>query len=370
MFARPMHVEMRDVSISVSGATATAHFIQSFTEGAFHDEGPKEMTIVREESSLRIAREEMLASTLGPSPGALMPGAVMPIVSAGGQSFAVLATVPDGADWHEGAPTLLEREGVVVTRANARGSALPDTLVSLAGQAVTLDGRCSAQLGSLAVLSRVDVHFSVEQAWSGENEDGTHGTPATRSQIAREAWGEGMLLVAPIASLGACPSAAYARLASLPPALPFSRSDADAALAARVLTAFRALDAWTSLQSSYAESGGASAHWDESAGSGPSVSIWSAPNARRYAVVTADASSGGCADFSASLWSVFDVAADGSLTRVTDASSPGYFSPLAATDIDGDGRPELVVEQGVVGAVGAGLGLVEDISPVVHDCYC
>ena len=92
--------------------------------------------------------------------------------------------------------------------------------------------------------------------------------------------------------------------------------------------------------------------------------------AHRYAVVTVSAGDGGCADFAASVWSVFEIGEGGALTRVTSASDPGYFSPLGALDADGDGRPEWIVEQGVVGVIGSGLGLVMDISAVVHDCYC
>jgi hypothetical protein len=99
--------------------------------------------------------------------------------------------------------------------------------------------------------------------------------------------------------------------------------------------------------------------------------VWTAPGAtRRFAVIGVSAGDGGCADFSASIWSVFEVGADGALTRLTDATDPGSSSPIGATDIDGDGRPEWITEQGIVGTVGSGLGLLVDISAVVHDCYC
>lgn len=375
MFSRPMHVEAREVSVTATGSAATVRLVQSFTEGRYHDEGPKELVVVREGGGLRIVREEMLASSLSAASAAsLAAGALMPVVRAGETRFAVLAVVPDGASWSEGAPELLVREGVVVTRERA-SSAVPASLAAIAQGEAVLSGAdgatCDAHLGALAVISRVDVHFSVEQRWSGQNDDGTEGTPATPAQIAADAWGEGRLLVASID--GACPDATYARLASLPAVTRFSRTPADAALTSRVRAAFRALPAWTALDEAFheqasREDGAPRARWDEPDTSTPAVEVWSAGE-RRLAVIGASVMEGGCADFSGALWAVFAIDGE-TLTPLTSTSDPGYFAPLGAVDVDGDGRPEWVVEQGVVGAVDSGLGLVEDLSPAMHDCDC
>lgn len=387
MFAHPMQVGVRDVVVTLSPTGATLRFTQSFTEGTYHDEGTKEMTLVREPTGLRIAREEMLSSAIGAraAAGTQGPeaGAAMPIVSAGAQRWAVLAAVPEGADWHAGAPELVVRDAVVVTRAAVRPGAVPAPLAALAHQTVSLGdaggSHCAAHLGDLVVLSRVDVHFGVEQAWDGQQPDGSRGPPATNARIAADAWGEGMLLAAALDDAADCPSATYARLASAPADRAFARTDADAALATRVRAAFRALAGWTSLEATFhdpeshadGETPPASAHWDETDGAAPAVALWQLPGAgRRFAVIGASTASGGCADFSGAMWAVFEVDAQGALTPLTDASDPGYFVPVGAVDVDGDGAPEWIVPEGIVGRASGGLGLVEDISPAMHDCYC
>ncbi len=377
MFARPLHVEATLVSIHVAPDVATVSLAQSFTAGSYHDEGQKELVVVRQGGGLRIAREEMITSTVSTAPlgpifmTVYVHGAVMPVVSAGAQRWVVLQSVPDGEVWSEGPPELVVRDTVVVTRERVRQEEIPPALRALSGQSiVTADqtgASCSARLGALSVLSRVDVHFGVEQRWDGQADDGTQGTPATSAEIAADAWGEGMMLVA---DLDACPGALVARLASLPPAAFFTPSRTEGALAARALVAFRATPAWRALDDALHESGG-TGPWDALEGATPAVTTWTVPGApRRYVTVVAATSTGGCADFSGALWAAFEVAADGSLTALTRGADPGYHVPVAAYDVDGDGSPEWITESAVVGRTMSGLDTVVDVSPAMHDCYC
>ncbi len=377
MFEHPMQVTASEVRVTLAGGTATVDFTQSFTEGTYHDEGPKQLVVVREAGALRIAREEMVQSTLSTVSGAaaMAPGALMPIVSADRERLVVLAPVPDGAQWHEGAPTLVDRGTVVTTRARA-SSAVPAELAALAGQAIATsnDGgaSCPARLGALAIVSRVDVHFGVEQRWDGQRDDGTTGAPASAAEIARDAWGEGLLLVAPLEDADACASPVYARLASLPAAPFFTATDADAATATQVLAQFRASPAWAALDREMHDSGTEGARWDELDGSHPSVRVWerAGGGGRRFAVVLAVGGDGGCADFHGEMWGVFEIGAGGALTRIGDAQSGGYFVPLGAADTDGDGLPEWITPRGVVTRAGPDWALTVDVQYVTHDCDC
>src|SRR5439155_671736 len=74
MFAKPMKVAASDIKIAATPASARVTFVQEWESGGYHDRGPKQLVIVREEGKARIAREEMLGSARAPS-GAAMAAA-------------------------------------------------------------------------------------------------------------------------------------------------------------------------------------------------------------------------------------------------------------------------------------------------------
>ena len=327
-----------------------------------------------------------LAFALSPSQAAaqsdaasapLAPGALMNVIAHGGRRWAVIASVPAGAAWHDGAPALLDRDGVVVARANARLASLSPDLRALDGARVQLAGArgapCTATLRGLSVLSRIDVHFSVEQRWNGEGENSQRVRRATGPQIARDVWGNGMLLVARLDGLAPrCASATAARLASLPAAPVFVATTADAALTGHALASFRALPAWATLQAQYqSEPDGGAARWDEHGRTAPAVSLWQVPgSARRFVTVSARVAVGGCAQFTGKLWAVFEATDDASWRPLTSGTAAESFEPSTALDGDGDGAPEFVVDDGVVRLRGAGYERFESIAAPNNDCDC
>lgn len=377
MFAHPMQVTASDVRVTLAGGTASIEFTQSFTEGTYHDEGPKQLVVVREGSALRIAREEMLRSTLTtvPDEQQIALGALLPIVSAGTARFAVLARVPEGATWHEGDPTLVDRSDVVTTRARVHAASIPAPLAALAGQAVTTGDEagasCAARLGELAVISRVDVHFGTEQRWDGQQDDGTTGTPATPAQIASEAWGEAMLLVAPLEGAEACTSPLYARLASMPAAPFFAASAPDAALTTAALAQFRSSESWAAIQSSLADYEITAPRWDELDGAAPTVRLWRPTTGEGHAYVVVYAQiNQGCAGFQGSDAHLYEVGDGNALREVDPPALPHLFVPRGAADIDGDGVPEWRVDDGIARRLGNALVLVVDTQYVSYDCDC
>lgn len=357
MFTPTQRVTVRDIAVTPSPLTTVARFVQDYTSGTYHDVGTKQLVIVRENNELRIAREEMVTSEVLPSSGglaALTPGAEMPIVSHGGTFYAVLSAHV-GADWHTGAPTMIDPGPVVVTRAAADASKLPETLRALASAAVTTYNAagpsCAAHLGAPVVLRRVDVHFGTEQHWRGEDGD----PPMAPADVAASAWGlgaDGALLVAPLEQpQGACNGARWAHLDSLGAAKVFAVRPADAATARAALARFRASPAWVALQTQYRGDPHAVArgNWDSHTGAAPSVRVWQvAGQPRRFVTVGANVAVGGCAEFSGALWGAYELGAGGALTPLTGGDNPGFYEPLAASDADGDGFPDFIVPEGIL----------------------
>lgn len=67
MFKKKMAVDAAALSVSTRPGFAVALFTQSWSSGSFKDVGPKQLVIVREPGGVRIAREEMLRSTVAPA---------------------------------------------------------------------------------------------------------------------------------------------------------------------------------------------------------------------------------------------------------------------------------------------------------------
>ncbi len=383
MFGAAMEVTARDVAITSGTSSATVRFTQDFTQGSFHDSGPKELVLVRAGASLVVAREEMLASTLGgaaQTPTAPAPGALMHVVSHGGSRWLLLASAPADGSWSRGEPALVDRNSaVVVTRTEVNAETVPAALRGMQGQAVRAyaggGAACEARVGELAVLGRVDVHFGVEQRWSGQGEDGAQGAPLSDAVVAREAWSEadgGMVLAARLEEARGCAEVVWARVASQSAAAVFAPTTADAALAGRALARFRALPAWRRLQTDYRAEAGAGANWDaHGAGNAPTVTVWQAAgSARRFVTVRASTAVGGCAQFMGRLTAVFEVGGPTGLVLQSDGADPGAFVPTAAVDVDADGVPEFVTADGYVRRTGAVFRGAAPYAVPMRDCDC
>ncbi|MBI5512252.1 MAG: nuclear transport factor 2 family protein [Deltaproteobacteria bacterium] len=377
MFRDAMRVAATDVAVSAGVQGAELRFTQDFTSGAFHDQGPKHLSLVLEGSALRIAREEMLRSELGGGagePAQIAPGGFFPVLDHHAP-WVVLSTRPE-AGWSRGAPTLVDQGQVVATRQEAVASALPPALSALQGRQVVLytdQGRaCAGTLGAPSVLRRVDVHFGTEQRWNGEE-----GAPrATPAEIAQEAWGlgeGGALLVAPVDSRqGSCDGARWARAADAGEGVVFVQRPAPAALAAAALARARALPAWARLQRDYVAEvqGPAGRRWDEHGGQRPAVALWQAGAAgRSFVTVRSSVAVGGCGEYAGALTVVLESVGP-TLVLQSDPEDPGSFEPLAATDADGDGAVDFLTTAGVWRRRGTVLRLVESLAHPMLDCDC
>lgn len=166
MFKKPMQVDFTLQSLSVQDAAVTVLGTQSFSTAGYADRGQKAFTLAHDGGALRIVREEMLASDLGPAPtiSARMvvdvpEGPVLVILgraseaTPGGERVSVHATFPS-----------------VLVRTAQVASAPSDANAFLAGdvQLVGPDGVCTTRGRALRIAHVGYAHFGQVAVWRGE----------------------------------------------------------------------------------------------------------------------------------------------------------------------------------------------------------
>lgn len=343
MFRKPMAVEASDVTIGTARDAATVSFVQTWSSGTYKDVGPKQLVLVPTAVGLKIAREEMLRSTLlGGSPR-----------TGGDLSFAHVEEV-DGhlmiqlddsvaEDAATGVLFLASKDPAVVRR-SVDAAKLGDR-AGLKGTKVTLydpNGRvCDAALADFHAVTRFFPHFGMLELWSGAAREWDPDLrQPSEEEIAEEIASMGTpQLWARIAPAGdqVCDGAQWARSAALPPPKLWERDPSVAsALTPTVLAKLHALEAWTEQQAS----------WEADGGTGPwtdAVTLHAfTDRAGGSTFVTASAADGdGCGAFYGEIWAIWEVTAGGTLTLRTDGATPGaLFYPDAAFDLNGDRVPE------------------------------
>lgn len=351
MFKKKMEVTADKVEVTAAGPSATVRFEQSFKQKSFQDHGAKQLVIVREAGDLRIAREEMLSSTImGKQAGA----------GAGGDTFLmldgeVLLEEDPGLDV-KGAPALDPGEGSASFRARA---AVDPASVPLAGKTFTVYGpggaHCDSKLDRVSLVSGLTPHFGSVAEWHGQGE-----TPAlSDAQIAEEVWTSGRTVL--VGRAGTC-DGLIARAGGPPPVV-FEELKDDK-LATSVLASFRKLDEWEKTQHEFAATDERGA-WDRE---GAIVHIFRHPTSGKlWAVVHA---TGGdmCSGFAAEMTAVFEQT--GKSWKDVSGTDLEGFDPDAAFDLDGDGVPELVAPRMIVGHGDDGFMTLRRFDYPDHDCPC
>lgn len=317
-----------------------------------------------------------------------------PLVIHDGGVRIVLSRTPEDA-WTTGAPTLLALDGVTLVEKDIEPATVPAEHLAWLGERVRLVGKdgavCEGTVETLSVLGRVMPHFAMLSGWKGEDpyaDDGEDG-PRTRTEapapevVADEAWNEaadGRLLTGILRTSGDCAGALWAQPVTAPPPAVSAATDAGDQVRARIVAAMRALPTYQAHQARYEEDAVAqtnddgeviphAARWDETDGASTEVRV--VRHGESTFVWAHIAANGGCGTFDAELGVVFamDARGDG-LRLVSDPEIALSSAPLAAADVDGDGRVELLFREGVVRSDG-GFFLEEDKLDVPsHDCGC
>ncbi len=352
MFKKKMEVSTDKVEVSVAGPSATARFTQTFVQKRFQDVGPKELVVVREGGELRIAREEMLSSTVVGTQPAGAAGIAGTFLMLDGE---VLLDEASGLDF-KSAPVLDPGDGSASFRARAP---VDKAEVPLAGKPFTVYGArgatCQGTLDRVSLVAGLTPHFGTVAEWHGQAE-----TPAlSDAQIAEQVWSSGRTVL--VGAVGSC-DGLIAR-AGGPPIVAFEEVKDDK-LTAAVLASFRKLDEWEKTQHEFAATDERGA-WDRE---GAIVHIFRHPTSKKmWAVVHAN---GGdmCSGFAAEMTAVFEQA--GKSWKDVSSVTLEQFEPQAAFDLDGDGVPELVAPRILVGNKGDGFETLHRFDYPDHDCPC
>lgn len=363
MFAKSMAVEANAPQIVVVGGMAIVGFQQVWQSGNYRDAGPKQLTVVREGTELRIAREEMVASRVeAPSQGApIERSALAPVVGEGSARFVLLAQGDAGLQG-SGDPVVVTADHVAMARKPVPTATLPEIWKPWIGRDLVLHGpqgmRCRGQVTHIDLLSRVEPHFSTVQRWKGEQGE----TKPSDSEIRDEVWslGQAGLQVVghfvPVAG-ESCRGALWARVADAVDAPALADAKVEPVLLAAALRAARGLPGWKSRQRDYAEATTLPRpeQWDAYDGGAPQVRAFATGTGERLLWLSLRAGTG-CGDFLGEFWALWQVQGEGAgakMRLLSDDREPGRIvRPEMAVDVDGDGRVELIGVDGVLRAIG------------------
>lgn len=343
MFRRAMRVEAAEVTINISGESAVVTFVQRWSSARFSDEGPKQLIVVRQGEDLRIAREEMLASTIRDAAAGSEPFEAERMVLAldfAEGTFVVLRDAAQGA-WPTGPVRLVSRTAGNMAAERAGSDALPEELTSWRGRDVTLHGprrSCQARVTELSVLRQTRPHFHQRQIW-----DGSEGDPrASDSAVARGVWesagGTASMVVGRVDRR--CDGAVWAQVSGGPAQALHLSESRDEALVTRASDAFRALPRYRRLQREHTEAGGGTEDWGWS-GSAPTIEVW-VDGAGAPQVVTLRVSVGGCGSaFEGRIWGAFRITGE-RLVSLSGEDAVEWLDVRSVADMDGDGSYEIV----------------------------
>jgi hypothetical protein len=368
MFARAMKVEAADLSIEATRGGAIVSFTQTWESGSFRDVGPKQLVLTNEGGNLRIAREEMLASTIAGATSeaaALSAGQFLPVVAADGFVGVVLQQSVDPANVPHDAPVSLERGHAAWAKVGAA-----DATYELFGPAGKV---CEVGATERGLFAAARFHFGQVQTWDGTF-DGLDPAKDKMDDaaVAREVVdlaGEGVHEVARVDAV-ACKGALWARAKGDGAAVVFASIDATPLVAA-ARAALRKTGHWKSVQKDFEADDtieGKKGQWDEWESSA-AASAFTGPDGTTWVALSVSAGSG-CATFGASTWGLWRVNGE-TWTLLSDSDNPGdAILPTSAFDADGDGKPELTDGQTLVQPVGASWRATKKVARPDFDCPC
>ena len=395
MFGKVMLVQARQIEITIGAGIAQVQFEQSFETGAFKDTGPKRWTVIRELGAARIAREEMLQSTVGAVTTAQsFDSAQLALaVSSGGRTWLV---VSPNAPQSDQPPRLLARQGpaaavrsltwpapVTHSAPVPSSASILHSILQWRDRDVVVYGQtgqaCRGQVSEVAALVRVIPHFGQVQTW-----DGVGGVKASDQQVAEEIWqlgaSEAVVAVAikPYALAGNppnCEGALWGRAANLPPPKVMARDRTKTGqLHETGLETMRSNLAYKEIQGVYAGEvePPRALHWDQFEHSVASVVSFEGHGQRL--VATFGRSGAGCGGFFGEFGAIWQAQSPTPNTYVLQlASDPKALDPRmpqAAVDVDGDGVFELVAPDQIWRRTGATWRPVLTLPVPNFDCPC
>lgn len=378
MFRQPMTVTASNVHVQTTSANADIAFTQLWSSAGYSDEGPKRISLVRENGALRIATEEMLASApLGELDAALSGGTFISVPAEGG---ALMLIAHAAATEATGAPRLYSTdEPYVVVKESA--PSVPANFRALEGREVTVVERGRTCVGRItgARIARVIVpHFSVAQAWNGEGDEPSRPMPAAAR--AAEAWAMGTYTYYAALVATECHAPVAVSFEPIANVQSFTPREPTAAERATIRQAFEGTARFATLENAYrayiTESG-----VDEDHPAAPAQRpLWAAADPtvvfshgdRRIATVVHNSES--CAGFASAGWASFELEGTAALEHPEPVVIADYISVVAVFDNEGDGNLEAIVRQGLASwaliRIAPSVGRMRMIEVDYLDCPC
>ncbi len=106
MFKNPMLVATQDVEVTLGQGHASVRFTQEWSSGKYHDVGPKVIEAIADANALKISREELLISRIVKPAKPLDPDETLPVYPMIEDRVVISSDVDP--DWAKGDPKLLD----------------------------------------------------------------------------------------------------------------------------------------------------------------------------------------------------------------------------------------------------------------------
>ncbi len=325
MFSAPMQVTAANLEITTSSQSATVTFTQTYAQKSFRDVGTKQLVVLATPAGLKITREEMMAS----APAIAVDDAMPVLKVAGGFYVALSEAAPDapagafeslgGGDGYD----YSGRRKVSLTAADPTGRRGQELFMYPGG------ARC--KISEVYDLAFGTPHFMTTQGWRTGDIDGdgvADEKPLPEADQNEQGVNAHMLA-------GSVDQACAGDLALVAPGIEWANV-VDAGLEKRALRAFAADASVKDAQEKFAAEGKTGTWYQQDTGD-VSAEIFS-DGRRKLVVVGAAWQSGGCADFSASIYLVYEVVGTRLLPRGETVGLPS----LAVAE-DAKSLPVLVV---------------------------
>jgi ketosteroid isomerase-like protein len=374
MFKRKVTVQAANSKIRITTTQAVVHFEQTWASGRYKDVGPKQLVIVKTKGAAKIAREEMLSSSIsGGTAKAILDGFGFVEVAGSSGNWGIILSqkVPD--EWTRGKVRSITR-GQSAARTVAEKK-LPAKFRRLKGKRYKLYGPngelCDGKIQGFAALGRAEPHFGSVQEWNGEND----GRKRKDAEVAADIWsmtedrGRGLVGVFD-QKFKKCRKASWAIPSGSPAPVQYVPVKLTRVLTKKLLRRFRGLAGHKKIQSEFADETGKRSPWDQFDGIKPIIRVFQDPRSKsQVAAVSADTGPG-CGQFSGSFWAVWNVSG-ATIKLLTDAKNPGdFFRPESVVDIDADGTPELLDWNTMLRFVEGKLKTGQETEAPNFDCPC
>ena len=329
--------EASHTALSVTPHTARIAFEQTWAAGDYRDVGPKQIVVVTSPDGPRIAREEMLSSTVAGADAHAKLTDLRLVTDQG-----IILNSDPHENWASGKSIPGKQENVALRGVDE--AQLPAELRAWKGRNVRVLGEsrtsCEAKVIGFQLRAEVIPHFGSVQTWHGQA-----GEPAlTPPQIAEEIWtmaqNGGRVLVGKLApscpGLWALDAERAAPLAAAPAPEP-----ADSELSARALRAARTLPDYANIQKSFEQTAESpKGRWEEYSNHATRVTAFRFAGQLKLVDVMMSAGNG-CGDFEGTLTALYAIR-KGTADELQYLGPGSSLTPSSAFDLDADGSLELL----------------------------